>query len=68
MDGTFPENTLSLDPIGYILSLMRMYLIGSNIRQPKVASGGVLLQLSEKDEKWDPIAFLSKSLTSMQQN
>ena len=32
------------------------------------ASGGVLLQLSEEDEKWHPISFLSKSLTSMQQN
>ena len=32
------------------------------------ASGGVLLQLSEEDEKWHPIAFLSKSLTSVQWN
>ena len=32
------------------------------------ASDGVLLQLSEEDEKWHLIAFLSKSLTSMQQN
>ena len=32
------------------------------------ASGGVLLQLSEEDEKWHPIAFHSKSLTSMQRN
>ena len=31
-------------------------------------SGRVLLQLSEEDEKWHPIAFLSKSLTSMQRN
>ena len=31
-------------------------------------SGRVLLQLSEEDEKWHPIAFLSKSLTSVQQN
>ena len=31
-------------------------------------SGGVLLQLSEEDEKWHPIAFLSKSLTSVQRN
>ena len=31
-------------------------------------SGGVLLQLSEEDKKWHPIAFLSKSLTSMQRN
>ena len=31
-------------------------------------SGGVLLQLSKEDEKWHPIAFLSKSLTSVQRN
>ena len=28
----------------------------------------MLLQLSEEDEKWHPIAFLSKSLTSVQWN
>ena len=32
------------------------------------ASGRVLLQLSEEDEKWQLIAFLSKSLTSLQWN
>ena len=34
--GRFLENTLSVDPIRCIFSLMRMYLIGSDIRQPKV--------------------------------
>src|SRR6266481_6216335 len=34
--GTFLENTSSQDPIRWIFSLMRMYLIGSDIRQPKV--------------------------------
>ena len=33
-----------------------------------VATGAVLLQLSHEDDKWHPIAFLSKSLSPVEQN
>ena len=32
------------------------------------ATGAVLSQLSAEDEKWHPVAFLSKSLSEMERN
>ena len=51
-------------------------LVLANDRQPfrikadssDYATGGVLLQLSEEDDKYHPVAFMSKSLTPVQRN
>jgi hypothetical protein len=32
------------------------------------ATGGILSQLSTDDGKWHPVAFLSKSLSAVEQN
>jgi hypothetical protein len=33
-----------------------------------VATGAILLQLNHEDEKWHPVAFQSKSLSTVERN